>query len=265
MKKLLLSALAVFSFTAINAQVEVYAASDSVDFLNWTTVDSDADGFDWTIITYTGDANFEVQGAVVATYSYDNASSSALTPDNFLVSPVISLDGYMNSTLTWKTGSLDAAWANEHYAVYVVSNFAEVATATPVFEETLAAGDIIYDRSVDISSVDGQASVFVVFRHYDVTDMFAMFVDDITVTAEATSGINESVIATSVYPNPANDVLNIVVNEEIANVSITTLDGKVVATSTTSSVNVAELTTGMYIYEVTTSNGNVSRDTFMKK
>ncbi len=79
------------------------------------------------------------------------------------------------------------------------------------------------------------------------------------------AGVNENVISAKVYPNPANDVLNISINEEIESVSIVTLDGKVVATSTGSTVNVAELTSGMYIYEITTANGNVARDTFMKK
>lgn len=79
------------------------------------------------------------------------------------------------------------------------------------------------------------------------------------------AAISENVIETSVYPNPANDVLNIVASEEIATVSIVTLDGKVVANASSSSVNVAELKSGMYIYEVTTTSGKVSRDTFMKK
>lgn len=79
------------------------------------------------------------------------------------------------------------------------------------------------------------------------------------------AGVNENVITTSVYPNPANDVLNIVASEEISTTSIVSLDGKVIAKSNSSSVNVSELTSGMYIYEVTTTSGKVSRDTFMKK
>jgi len=79
------------------------------------------------------------------------------------------------------------------------------------------------------------------------------------------AGINENVISASVYPNPANDVLNIVVNEEISNVSIVSLDGKAVASSATKTVEVGGLTPGMYIYEVTTASGKVARNTFMKK
>jgi hypothetical protein len=86
-----------------------------------------------------------------------------------------------------------------------------------------------------------------------------------TVTYSSTASLNENVITTSVYPNPANDVLNIVSSEEIATVSIVGLDGKIVAKSETSAVNVSELNSGMYIYEVTTVSGKVSRDSFMKK
>lgn len=79
-----------------------------------------------------------------------------------------------------------------------------------------------------------------------------------------TNGINENVISASVYPNPANDVLNIDIAEEIATVSVLSLDGKVVATSTTASVNVADLNAGMYIYQVTTANGSIATGNFAK-
>lgn len=80
------------------------------------------------------------------------------------------------------------------------------------------------------------------------------------------ASIEENVIEASVYPNPANDVLNIkVVNEEIASVAIVSLDGKVVATSTSNSVNVADLTAGMYMYQVTTVSGKLANGNFAKK
>ncbi|MFM7661472.1 MAG: T9SS type A sorting domain-containing protein [Bacteroidota bacterium] len=67
----------------------------------------------------------------------------------------------------------------------------------------------------------------------------------------------------NVYPNPANDVLNISTNGEISSVVISTLDGKVMTTSTESSVDVSNLTAGMYIYQVTV-NGKVSTGNFVK-
>jgi hypothetical protein len=78
------------------------------------------------------------------------------------------------------------------------------------------------------------------------------------------AGVNQNVISAKVYPNPANGVLNISINEEIESVLIVALDGKVVTTSTSASVNIGELVSGMHIYEIITTKGNVAHDTFMK-
>jgi hypothetical protein len=67
----------------------------------------------------------------------------------------------------------------------------------------------------------------------------------------------------NVYPNPANDILNISASGEVSRVVISTLDGKVMKTSTESSVDVSDLTSGMYIYQVTV-NGEVSTGNFVK-
>ncbi len=79
-----------------------------------------------------------------------------------------------------------------------------------------------------------------------------------------TLGLNENAISASVYPNPANDQLNIQTTEEIASVVITTTDGKTVATGNTSIINVAELNAGMYIYQVTTVTGKIGTGNFVK-
>jgi hypothetical protein len=66
-----------------------------------------------------------------------------------------------------------------------------------------------------------------------------------------------------VYPNPANDVLNISANGEISNVVISALDGKILKTTTESSVDVSDLKTGMYIYQVIV-DGKVFSGNFVK-
>ncbi|MNR32334.1 hypothetical protein D3C85_1499100 [compost metagenome] len=84
----------------------------------------------------------------------------------------------------------------------------------------------------------------------------------INITSAA--GLNENAISASVYPNPATDVLNIKTTEEIASVVITTTDGKTVATGNTSSINVASLNAGMYIYQLTTVSGKIGTGNFVK-
>ncbi len=78
-------------------------------------------------------------------------------------------------------------------------------------------------------------------------------------------GMEENVIEAAVSPNPASDVLNIKISEEISSVVITALDGKVVANAATSAINVADLNAGMYLYTVTTVNGKVATGNFVKK
>lgn len=83
------------------------------------------------------------------------------------------------------------------------------------------------------------------------------------ISISATADVIELSSNLKVYPNPANDVLNISANGEISNVVISTLDGKVMKTTNESSVDVSEFTSGMYIYQVTV-NGKVSTGNFVK-
>ncbi len=84
----------------------------------------------------------------------------------------------------------------------------------------------------------------------------------------STIGINENSIELSVYPNPANDVLNVKLNEVAQTISVISMDGKVVSTqvvnATSTTINVADLNPGVYVYEIVTANGTL-RNTFVKK
>jgi hypothetical protein len=93
--------------------------------------------------------------------------------------------------------------------------------------------------------------------------------DDIKIKRLSAAGIDENSIFASVYPNPANDVLNFDINGNATSVSIIGLDGKVYSTTSfngnSTSVNVASLASGIYVYEIVAENGSVTRSTFVKK
>jgi len=87
----------------------------------------------------------------------------------------------------------------------------------------------------------------------------------IFLAGDLTLGIDENdMVEAAAYPNPATDVLNIKAGEAVASVTVLTLDGKVVSTTEASSVNIAGLTAGIYMYEVTTVTGKVARGNFAK-
>ncbi|MDX1350589.1 MAG: T9SS type A sorting domain-containing protein [Putridiphycobacter sp.] len=261
MKKILLFA-GLFMTLSVSAQI--YSAMDSTAFATWTSYDLDGDGNGWI----AGNIN----GMSAVSYSYDNASG-ALTPDNLFASPAIDLSGGSNLTLTYNVTAIDQAWVSEKYAIYVVTDLVALAAGnfpTPIVDETLP-GTGVFTRSIDISAqAAGQSSVYIVIRHYQSTDWFAIGFDDLTITGDYAAVEENTLTTVSAYPNPATDVLNITTNEPVSTVKIMTMDGKVVVEN--NSVNdsfinldVNDLEAGMYVYEVATADGKVSRDTFIKQ
>jgi hypothetical protein len=80
-----------------------------------------------------------------------------------------------------------------------------------------------------------------------------------------TAGIEENTLSATVYPNPAMDVLNIRTEEAIQHVAISSIDGKVVANASASSVDISTLNAGVYVYNVTTVSGKTAKGNFFKK
>lgn len=75
-----------------------------------------------------------------------------------------------------------------------------------------------------------------------------------------TVGVKEvEMVSANVFPNPAKDVVNISMESGVfASVDVLTLDGKVVISTTDSKVDVSELTSGMYIFQIKATNGATS-------
>ncbi len=285
MKKILLSAVALMGLTAATAQV--YTANSQADFASWTSVDVDGDGHGWTSVDSTGATTstmMDQQGGFAVSYSYDNPTLTALTPDNIYSSTPIDMSGYTGGNLSWKAGSpmsTASNWYAEKYAVYIINNTTDLAGLAlgnfplPVYTGTIAAGQAMEAQSFDVSSdVSGQSSIYIVVRHYDCTDMFMLMFDDVELTGTTGGGsgvgVEESSLEVlSAYPNPTTDILNISLNENVETASILSLDGKLISTenvnSTNVSLNVEDLSAGIYFYEVVTSEGDKVRNKFIKK
>ncbi|MDC0099945.1 T9SS type A sorting domain-containing protein [Crocinitomicaceae bacterium] len=79
-------------------------------------------------------------------------------------------------------------------------------------------------------------------------------------------GISDIFNEVSIYPNPASDVLNVVVDAEESKVTIYNVTGNVVLNEVNPStqINIAHLSAGAYVVEVSTING-VSRIQIIKK
>ncbi len=275
MKKFLLSAVAFFALSVSYSQV--YTCNDSLGFSAWTAADLDMDGNNFGIIDMTGaGSSIDSQGECAFSRSWA-APSTALNPDNLFISPAIDCSTGSGITLSWSAGTREPTADNfyaEHYAVYVVTNVASVITGnlpTPVYETTLPSGDAMFPQNVDISGLaDGQGAVYVVFRHYNCSDLNFIVIDDVAVNGDFVSVEENELTVLNAYPNPTNDQFNISLNEPASSVSVMTMDGKIVANyneinSTLVTVGVSDLEAGMYIYEVTTKEGKKVRNSFVKQ
>ena len=176
----------------------------------WTAIDADGDGFSWGLhapdAQYTSDVGHNESSYYFNSASYDNDSETALSPNNFLVSPQVTLGG----TITFWAQAQDPNYAAEHFGVAVSTTSATNASAfTTIQEWTMTAKSIPgvignhntrsgnrttntwYQFTVDLSAYSGQG--YVAIRHFNCTDQFILNVDDITIEA-GSSGGGESII-----------------------------------------------------------------------
>nr|MCR5014488.1 choice-of-anchor J domain-containing protein [Bacteroidales bacterium] len=157
---------------------------------DWTTIDADGDGNAWYALNVENIPGHDGSVGLATSASY---LSSALHPDNYLVSPQIELGG----TISFWACAQDASWAAEKFGVAVsTSGNTSASDFTTIQQWTMTAkaggqptddtrsGNRVmgtwYQFTVDLSSYSGQG--YVAIRHFDCTDMFRLNVDDIEIT-----------------------------------------------------------------------------------
>ena len=191
MKQILLTLAIWAGLFLAGAQTQVTLLDESFEGnsipLGWTTIDADGDGHQWEHcsvqdIVYQGHTG---EGAVVS-FSKNMNTYSALTPDNWLVTPAITLIG--NSTLTFWRQVGYMAYA-EHYGVYVSTTSATDTSAfTLLYEETPTQSNQWILRTVNLDNYTG-STVYIAFRHFNTTNKLMVALDDILVTSEASGPI----------------------------------------------------------------------------
>ena len=148
----------------------------------WTALDADGDGHSWFAWDYSKepydyyDNPQSFNGKSVDSERY-LGGIGALTPDNWLISPQVPLKGKLN---LWVKG-VDPAYAAEPFAIYLSTTGKDVADFTTVLiPETVAQG-VLTEYTADLSAYAGQVG-YIAIRHFNVTDMYRLGVDNITFT-----------------------------------------------------------------------------------
>ena len=253
-------AITEFPWTANFEQAEGYEC--------WKFIDADGDGANWFL--YANDeASYGHNNShgLAMSASYDN-NYGALTPDNWMVLPAMSLPEGSNLILSWYEKGQDTGYAAEKYSVYIST------TGNTVEDFTTAAANFTatknwVGRNVELNQYAGQ-TVYIAFRHHDVTDMYILDIDDIKVSTERVS-INEvESDMISLYPNPASEMVSINAEglEGMVTVQILDLTGRVMMQQEGAAQNfrfdVSSFAKGSYFVRMNGENINAVRKLIVK-
>ncbi len=224
----------------------------------WANLDRDQDGFAWTRVLGDDYASYTHGGqGMCISNSYVN-NYGALTPDNWMITPTITIPA-QGATLRWFDAPLDAENYAEHYQVKISTSGYNLDNFTTVFDITLN-NTTWAERSVSLAQYAGQ-NVNIAFVHNNITDIYILNIDDISVT-EGT-GIEDVNTTVNVYPNPASSIINVNAGINIERISIVNMAGQCVYSANendnNATVNVANLSNGMYFMSVTTANGTTTK------
>jgi len=156
---------------------------------NWTMIDADGDGYNWGLVSefYPDDGGYN---SVDAAYSYSwSASTSALEPDNYLVSPEVELGGSVSFWATNHTNSFPeqigvaiSTTGNTNPADFTTIWTSEIDAKgyTPGTRENPAKIGTWHQYTVDLSSYAGQTG-YIAIRHYGTYNEWGVLVDDIAI------------------------------------------------------------------------------------
>ena len=174
----------------VSDQAIIWDFEEESQLDDWTLVDNDGDGFNWQYHNNTGLETNRMTAhggeGLVFSASYDNYGVGALFPDNWMISPEVPLGGGLT---LWACGQ-DESYAAEVFGIYVcVGDPSDLNNFVQVGEDITATADMtLYE--FDLSAYAGQTGYFAI-RHYNVSDMFLLNIDDVTFDPEMT-----------VVPNP---------------------------------------------------------------
>ena len=237
----------------------------------WDYIDADGDSYGWEVMHNVVDdrgrpmhIGHNSSNGVVASASYvgSGQSGTPLYPDNWMILPAMSIPAGQHLYLSWYDKGMHPQYAAEKYSVYISTSGREVRdftlaggyTATPYWT----------GHSIDLQSYAGQ-TIYIAFRHHNVSDMYVLEIDDISVSGQAL-GINEasSTAAFSLYPNPASSSVLVSGLEQGAQVSVVNMNGRVLNTLTAQgsslTLDVSGMARGAYFVRVSTAtNSSVSK------
>ena len=156
---------------------------------DWMVIDADGDNYNWGYANSTQQVTNSGTG-IMTSASY--VSGSALTPDNWLITPAFTLGG----NVSFYACGQDPSYASEVFAVYVCVGEPTSTDDFVKLGEDITATGTMTKYTFDLSDYEGEGRIAI--RHYNVTDMFRLNIDDIAVEVPGGHWPNEWTVVENV-------------------------------------------------------------------
>ena len=239
----------------------------------WQAVDADGDTYGWTIVS-NEDADLGFDGAnAIGSFSYLGGGVGALTPDNYLITPQVTLG--TGESLYYAVRSLNHNYSEEEYTILVSTTGTAIADFTDeVFADNLEYVNEWQARTVDLSAYNDQ-TIYLAFRHHGTSDLVGFIIDAVklpgTVNCNPDAVTELDKVESSLYPNPATNTLNITSSlQGAATVRVFDAIGRVVLENNVSlsqatfTQNISSLENGIYTVQIRTAD-KVATQRFVKQ
>ena len=152
----------------------------------WNNIDHDGDGFLWEVLTADEDLiDTHTGNGCIASASYNYEEDEALEPDNYLITPAITIPDNLTAAnmplLSWWVAAQDPEYPADYYEVRIstTGNSASDFSASAVYAEILSTNEWTM-HTVDLRNYIGQ-TIYIAFIHTNCSDEFIMKLDDIAV------------------------------------------------------------------------------------
>ena len=226
----------------------------------WTTINNDgltpdtSVGFISDAWVITPDLDDPTSGDSVATST--SWYSPAGTADDWLISPSVAL-GTFGNKLSFKAKSYDGSFP-DGFQVFasthnVIDSFIQQDTLL-----TVTAQSPYWTRyfvSLDSFDLTGQ-TIYLAFRN-NSEDQYLLSLDSIYVGMEHPVNTEElsHLPEVRIFPNPTSQQLNIVTGKTIQKIEILTIGGQLILSSKSDTVDVSQLSQGVYFIKIHTPTG----------
>ncbi len=151
---------------------------------DWIIVDNDGDGYNWEVSVNWGGNNDSAHCMTSASYRND---VGALFPDNWLISPALTIGE--SSELHFWVAAQDPGWAAEQYYVKVSTSGDQISDFTNTIHSQVLSTHAYTEVVLSLSDFAGQ-TIYLAWQHADVTDMFWINLDDISVINTTTREVS---------------------------------------------------------------------------